>query len=150
MSMGLRQKAYMNHKGVYLTEVVFSVVLISLILFLTPFVRKNICDIKIKYFINSLNNDINYGLEYSITHFNLVKIKFYPNNHLYKMTDGNASILKEKKYDKSLVIDSYITYDVIEITHGYVNDYNYFYLSCGNIKYKINIYEKSGIINVSK
>ncbi len=140
----------MNHKGMYLTEAVFVVVLICLILLLTPFIKNNICDIKIKYFINSLNNDINYGLEYSITHYNLVKIKFYPNKHIYKITDGNAFILKEKKYDKSLLIDSYIIYDVIEITHGHVNEYNYFYLSCGKIKYKVNIYEKSGIINVSK
>lgn len=120
------------------------------IIFLSPVVYKNVCEHKISYFIDTLNHDIHYGQNYTITHFTLIKLKFYPNDYYYRLIDGSFQYLKEVQYDKSLKLNSYITYDTIELTHGHVNEYYYFYLSCGTIKYKVNIYEKSGIINVDK
>ncbi len=132
----------MNHKGYYLLEVVLVLSIITSFLLLIPLVNKNSCEIKKKYFIYTLNSDIQYGLNYSMTHFALVNIRIYPDLHLYKMVDGNTIIVKTQVYEDNLLVKA----NLIEISHGYVNQTIYLTITCYDTIYQLTIYEKSGMI----
>ncbi|MDF2700223.1 MAG: hypothetical protein K0Q49_1779 [Haloplasmataceae bacterium] len=141
----------LNKRGFMISEQLLIVLMISTFFLLAPVINKNICETKIDYFLKSLKSDINYAMHYSMTNYNIVKIRFKPNDYVYDLSiNGYSVFLKDYKYDRSLVINSYIVKNIIDVTHGNVVNSHYFYLSCGNIKYKINIYEKSGIINATK
>lgn len=140
----------MNKNGLMMIEAIMTLLIILSIIVLTPKINKKICEFKINNFIRILSKDINYSIEYSITHYTIVKIKFYPNEYYYKISDVDLNNIRTFKFDKNLTLNSYITYNTIEITHGNVINYHYFYLTCGNMKYKITVYEKSGIIYALK
>lgn len=132
----------MNHKGSYLVEVVFFITIITSFLLFIPMVKRSNCEVKKKYFIQTLNSDIQYGLSYSMTHFTLINVYFISDQNDYVLIDGNLSRVLERSYDKSFSLVA----SRIQISHGYVLQTVTVSISCDQTSYQITINEKSGLI----
>lgn len=135
----------MNRKGYYLFEVVLILSIITSFLLFLP-IKKTSCSSCLNQFTKILENDLEYGIGYTLNHFTLVNLYTIPEQNTYFLRDGNLEIVLVRKFDKKLKIKKI----EIRMSHGYVIKNYQFTISCNNENYQIFITEKSGKVNVFK
>ena len=132
----------MNHKGFYLLEAMLMMLIVSSFLLIIPSVRRSSCKSEIKYFVELINSDIQYGISYSITHSSLINIYLLSDRNQYLIYDGSLKAIRKYNYSNNLHINDIRIY----ITHGYVIDTNYLTITCENQVSKFRITKISGLI----
>ncbi|HEY8364626.1 MAG TPA: prepilin-type N-terminal cleavage/methylation domain-containing protein, partial [Haloplasmataceae bacterium] len=104
------------NKGFTLLEVMLVLTFITSFLFLVPNVKNSSCQIKMNHFMKILDNNIQYGVSYTLSHFTLVNLYIIPHTNTIVIYDGRLIPIRKEYYDQGLIIFETRIY----ISHGYV------------------------------
>ncbi len=135
----------MNNRGIYLIEVMMITAILTSFILIIPVFKVPDSEVKTENFIKFLNQDIQYGLSYSLSHHSLINIHFIPSKNLYVMYNGKMQQIIKRTYNESLIINSVS----IEISHGFLVKEVNIQINCDQKIYRYRIREKGGIIEIT-